>query len=286
MRGARARTTARWDTAASRPARITYAAGGNGAAWISAHRHLAFSRHLPGGDGAGAAREIEALGFRTLWIPEALGREVFTHAAILLAGTERFDRRDRNRERCGARRDGDGGGPEDARRGVSRSVPSRHGRVARAARRRHAGHAYEKPLTFLRGYLDAMDAAVFMGASPATPPPRRLASLHPKSLELARDRAWGSHPYFVPPEHTRRARAILGPGKLLAPEQMVCFETDPSTARAIARQAMQTYLGLPNYVRNLPRARLRRRRRRERRQRSAGRRESSPGDRSTPSSRA
>jgi probable F420-dependent oxidoreductase len=55
----------------------------------------------------------------------------------------------------------------------------------------------------------------------------------------------------VPPEHTARAREILGPGKLLAPEQMVVFESDPTTARAIARQAMQTYLGLPNYVRNL-----------------------------------
>jgi probable F420-dependent oxidoreductase len=32
---------------------------------------------------------------------------------------------------------------------------------------------------------------------------------------------------------------------------MVCLESDPSTARGIARQAMQTYLGLPNYVRNL-----------------------------------
>ena len=32
---------------------------------------------------------------------------------------------------------------------------------------------------------------------------------------------------------------------------MVCFEKDASAARAVARQAMQTYLGLPNYVRNL-----------------------------------
>jgi probable F420-dependent oxidoreductase len=96
-----------------------------------------------------------------------------------------------------------------------------------------------------------MDSAPFIAAQPAEAPPRVLASLHPKSLELARERAWGSHPYFVPPEHTAKARKILGPGKLLAPEQMVCLETDPSTARAIARQAMQTYLGLPNYVRNL-----------------------------------
>src|SRR6185436_11804056 len=113
------------------------------------------------------------------------------------------------------------------------------------------GHEYRKPLAFLRAYLDAMDAAPFIAAGPPEPPPRVLASLHPQSLALARDRAWGSHPYFVPPEHTAKARAILGPGKLLAPEQMVCFEKDPSAARAIARQHMQTYLGLPNYVRNL-----------------------------------
>src|ERR1043165_9507541 len=37
-----------------------------------------------------AAREIEALGFRTLWIPEGLGGEAFTHAGLLLAATERL----------------------------------------------------------------------------------------------------------------------------------------------------------------------------------------------------
>src|ERR1051326_2446870 len=34
-----------------------------------------------------AAAEIERLGYGALWIPEALGREIFTHAALLLAGT-------------------------------------------------------------------------------------------------------------------------------------------------------------------------------------------------------
>src|SRR5262249_55014988 len=105
------------------------------------------------------------------------------------------------------------------------------------------------------------DAAVFMGAPPAVAPLRVLASLHPKSLALARERAWGSHPYFVPPEHTARARRILRPGKLLAPEQMVrvgrgataaaATPAPARAARALGRQAMQTYLGLPNYVRNL-----------------------------------
>src|SRR5437879_11822610 len=37
-----------------------------------------------------AAREIEHLGFKALWIPEALGSEVFTHAELLLGATERL----------------------------------------------------------------------------------------------------------------------------------------------------------------------------------------------------
>ncbi len=199
----------------------------------------------------GAAREIESLGFKALWIPEALGREVFTHAGLLLAATDRLIVATGIANVWGR----DAMAMAAAQKTLAESYPGRfllgmgvsHAPLVAGLR----GHQYRKPLSFLRAYLDAMDSAVYMGAPPAEPPARVLASLHPKSLELARERAWGSHPYFVPPEHTARARAILGPGKLLAPEQMVCFETDPSAARAIARQHMQTYLGLPNYVRNL-----------------------------------
>jgi probable F420-dependent oxidoreductase len=206
---------------------------------------------FPSAVAQGAAREIEALGFRTLWIPEALGREAFAHAAVLLAGTERLIVAT-GIANVWAR---DAMAMAAAQKTLAEAYPGRfllgmgvsHAPLVAGMR----GHDYRRPLTFLRGYLDAMDSAPFIGAQPAEPPPRVLASLHPQSLALARERAWGSHPYFVPPEHTARARSILGPGKLLAPEQMVCLESDPATARAIARQAMQTYLGLPNYVRNL-----------------------------------
>ena len=198
-----------------------------------------------------AAREIEGLGFCTLWIPEAIGREAFTHAALLLAGTERLIVAT-GIANVWAR---DAMAMAAAQKTLAEAYPGRfllgmgvsHAPLVAGMR----GHDYQRPLEFLRRYLDAMDAAVFMGAPPAVAPLRVLASLHPKSLALARERAWGSHPYFVPPEHTARARRILGPGKLLAPEQMVCLERDATAARAIARQAMQTYLGLPNYVRNL-----------------------------------
>jgi probable F420-dependent oxidoreductase len=70
-------------------------------------------------------------------------------------------------------------------------------------------------------------------------------------LELAAARSAGAHPYFVPVEHTVRARGILGPGPLLAPEVAVVLETDPARARALARRYAATYLGLPNYTENL-----------------------------------
>jgi probable F420-dependent oxidoreductase len=206
---------------------------------------------FPAATAQAAAREIEGLGFRTLWIPEALGREAFTHAGLLLAGTERLIIAT-GIANVWAR---DATAMAAAQKTLAEAYPGRfllgmgvsHAPLVAGMR----GHAYTTPLTYLRSYLDAMDVATYVGAQPSEPPRRVLASLHPKSLELARERAWGSHPYFVPPEHTARARAILGAGKLLAPEQMVCLETEPSAARAIARQAMQVYLGLPNYVRNL-----------------------------------
>ena len=70
-------------------------------------------------------------------------------------------------------------------------------------------------------------------------------------LALARDRSLGAHPYFVPVEHTERARAVLGNDALLAPEVSVVLESDPQTARELARTFVVGYLGLPNYVQNL-----------------------------------
>lgn len=111
------------------------------------------------------------------------------------------------------------------------------------------GERYTKPLSRLGGYLDELDAL-----TPPVPHDRLvLAALGPKALQLAARRTAGAHPYLVPPEHTRRAREIMGPAALLASEQKVVLETDPTVARSIARQGMSLYLGLPNYTNNLRR---------------------------------
>jgi probable F420-dependent oxidoreductase len=109
------------------------------------------------------------------------------------------------------------------------------------------GQHYERPYRALVNYLDILDAS-----SPPVPEDGRvLAALGPRVLALAGDRTAGAHPYLVTPEHTRQAREILGPGPLLAPEQMVVLEADPERARAIARATLKLYLGLRNYTNNL-----------------------------------
>ncbi|MFJ9627606.1 LLM class F420-dependent oxidoreductase [Streptomyces sp. NPDC101175] len=103
---------------------------------------------------------------------------------------------------------------------------------------------YRRPHSAMVSYLDVLDTA-------GVPAGRRLlASLGPRSIELARDRAAGTIPYLVTPEHTAYSREILGETPLLAPELKVVLETDPSRARALAREALALYLTLPNYTDN------------------------------------
>ncbi|MER6380719.1 LLM class F420-dependent oxidoreductase [Streptomyces sp. NPDC001118] len=101
---------------------------------------------------------------------------------------------------------------------------------------------YRRPYSALVAYLDALDEA-------GVPAHRRvLAALGPKTLGLAGTRAAGAIPYLVTPEHTARAREILGETALLAPEFKVVLETDAAKARAAARDTLALYLALPNYT--------------------------------------
>ncbi|MDQ7809063.1 TIGR03620 family F420-dependent LLM class oxidoreductase [Amycolatopsis sp. A133] len=81
-----------------------------------------------------------------------------------------------------------------------------------------------------------------------------LAALGPRMLRLARDRTAGTIPCMVPVEHTRRARSILGAGKLLLPGHFALTEADAERARAVARSNPPGFaLGVTNYANNLRR---------------------------------
>jgi probable F420-dependent oxidoreductase len=113
---------------------------------------------------------------------------------------------------------------------------------------REATPDYASPYDRLARYVDQLEAA-------RVPLERVvLAALGPRVLTLAADRTAGAIPYLVPPDHTRRAREILGPDKLLAPEHKVVLDPDPVTARELGSRRVRTpYLGLVNYTSNLRR---------------------------------
>lgn len=194
------------------------------------------------------AAELEELGYGAVWIPEVAGRDPFVHLALLLSATERLIAAT-GIANIWAR---DAVTANGAVRGLTEAFPERvliglgvsHRNLVSDLR----GHNYNKPLTAMREYLDRMDAAPYTSFRPTTPIRRVLAALRPKMLRLAAEKADGAHPYFVTPEHTAKAREILGAEPLLCPEQAVVLETDPEKARAVGREYTQVYLAQPNYV--------------------------------------
>ena len=110
----------------------------------------------------------------------------------------------------------------------------------------HPGR-YDKPFSKMVEFLDALDGAEAQFPVDA----RVLAALRPRLLGLARDRAAGAHPYFVPAEHVAKARETLGPDKMIGDELAVVLDPTPSSARETARRHTAVYVTLPNYTNNL-----------------------------------
>ena len=199
------------------------------------------------------AAEFEELGYGAVWIPEAVGRDPFVSAALLLSGTEQLIVAT-GIATIYAR---DAMAMNGCWQALSEAFPGRfllglgvsHQPMVEGMR----GAVYGPPLTAMHEYLEAMDSALYFAAKPIVAPERVLAALGPKMLALSRDMAGGAHPYNVPPEHTAIAREILGPDRLLAPDQKVILETDPAAARETARDTLAIYSSLPNYTNNLRR---------------------------------
>lgn len=186
---------------------------------------------------AEAAAELEELGYGAIWFPGGRGGDLLDRIDLLLGATSRcviatgiLNIWMHEPAEVGA-----------WWRGLR---PAEQDRVMLGLGVGHApsiGDAWHQPLAKMAIYLDGLDAE-------GVPPGHRcIAALGPKMLDLARDRSAGAHPYLVPPEHTALARARLGPGAWLAPEQGVILDSDPDSARRKAREQLTTYARLPNY---------------------------------------
>jgi probable F420-dependent oxidoreductase len=185
---------------------------------------------------AGALRELEELGFAAVWLGAS-------PPADLKDAAELLDASSRLVVATGIVNVWDSP-PEEVAASVRRLASGRFLLGVGIGHRRAVGEAYVRPYDKLVGYLDALDTAGVPVQA------RALAALGPRVLRLAAERTAGAHPYLVTPEHTARAREILGAGPLLAPEQKVVLETDPDAARALARRRLGPYLVLENYTNN------------------------------------
>lgn len=191
-------------------------------------------------ENAAAAAEMDDLGYGTLWVPGGIGGDVTgdldhllaaTSKAMIATGILNVWKHE----------------PAEITSWFHDLPANKQSRVMLGLGISHApliGEAWAKPIAAMRGYLDQLDALNMPSDQLC------LAALGPKMLALSGERTAGAHPYLINPEHTAEARAVLGPGKLLAPEQGVILESDPEKARAVARKALEQYCRLPNYANN------------------------------------
>jgi probable F420-dependent oxidoreductase len=203
-------------------------------------------RYGDAGEAAALAAELEGLGYSALWIPD-VGGDLFGPLSNLLGATTTatiatgilnvWMHTPNETAAAHARLTAEHGPRFLCGIGISHRPLIDHA---------NEPGTYRKPLETMAAYLDGLDGA----PTPLSPHDRVIAALGPRMLDLARTRAAGTHPYLVTPELTRKARAGIGPDGLVASEQGVVVETDPTKARQIARLHLKTYLNLPNYSNN------------------------------------
>lgn len=192
------------------------------------------------------ARDIEAMGYGSLFLPEVVGKECLTESAAFLAATEKLVV---------------GTGianihvriPSAAETGARTLTALYPGRFVLGLGVSHAplvehgmGGTYQKPLATMRGYLEKM-AAVPDVIEPGSRAPKLLAALGPKMIELSGSHADGAHPYLVLPSATATTREILGPDKWIVSEQPVVVGGDDEEQLRRAHDHLNVYSGLPNY---------------------------------------
>ncbi len=202
-------------------------------------------------DLAAMTSAAERFGFSSLWYPEAYGREAMTNGALLVANSTELIIGSAIAS-IWAR---DAVNAKNAARTLDAWSNQRYilglGVSHQPLVERMRGHNYSKPFAAMNEYLDAMANAKMTSPEGQLEPPVLIAALGPKMLELAAEKADGALPYLVTPEHTARARSIMGPDAYLVVEQGVAITDDDEDFRERCYDYLVMYTGLPNYVNNL-----------------------------------
>jgi probable F420-dependent oxidoreductase len=207
---------------------------------------------------------VSELGYRALWVGEATARDPFAQLAALAEasgdmtlGTSIVNifGRDAMAARMGALTLHElTGGRFVLGLGVS------HVHLVEKLR----GHAYERPLTHMREYLEAYRRLPYRGPTltgmdgQSTEPPILLAALRRRMLELAATAADGALPFLVSAPRVAWMREVLDgasppdrPRPVLGVTLPVVLEPDPLPARSAGRAWIEPYCRAANYQASL-----------------------------------
>ena len=211
---------------------------------------LGFFDTLQGKDVGPFARKIEQLGYGALWVPEIMGREIFSLSSYVLSQTERLTV-------------GTGVAiaytyEPIAAMGAARTLNELFDNrfvlglgVSNKAYNARRGIGYDKPAAFMRDYIAKMKAAPYNAPKPQQEPRIVLAAMMPKMLHLAATETQGTLTYFTTTEQVAGYRKALGPEPWLGAVQIVMLETDATKARTVARRYMQIYMAIEHYLHRL-----------------------------------
>jgi probable F420-dependent oxidoreductase len=206
---------------------------------------VTFTSTAPVDEQRAAVRRLERAGYRAAWTNEVIGKDALAQLSVLLAATERmaFGTCVAN---IWARP------PQTAHGAAAYLAQAYPGRftlglgVGYPQQAESVGQEFGSPLATMRDYVTGMDGQTLPPA-PDTAYPRILGANGPKMLALAGDIADGALPAGLPPEHTARARQLLGPDKLLVVGQSVVVDVDRDRARATARRVVSTWSGRASF---------------------------------------
>lgn len=211
---------------------------------------LGFFDVLRGTEVGPFARKVEQLGYDALWVPEIMGREIFSLSSYVLSQTERL---------------AVGTGvaiaytyEPIAAMGAARALNELFDNrfvlglgVSNKAYNARRGIGYDKPVAFMRDYLAKMKAAPYNAPKPSQEPAIVLAAMMPKMLQLAASETQGTLTYFTTTEQVAGYRETLGPQPWLGAVQLVMLETEATKARTAARRYMQIYMEIEHYLHRL-----------------------------------
>ncbi|HEY0813308.1 MAG TPA: TIGR03620 family F420-dependent LLM class oxidoreductase [Pseudonocardia sp.] len=183
------------------------------------------------------AKELEELGYSTIWLPGG-----------------QIDRPERVLDLLGATRSAAVGtavlsaavfGPDRVvalHRAVQREAPGRSVVLGLG------GPQQRRSLAAVASYFDHLDAA----NPPVPPEDRMLAALGPRKLAVAARRSAGPILLLVTPDYLRTTRVAVGASTVVV-GLFVVLDSDPARARAAARAPLGFLTGLPGYRDHLAR---------------------------------